>query len=377
MATFFTELITWDTVFNLDSDITLFVRHRGAFFCICYVASHLAKSTALLAQHHASYKIISNDNPDRYVEEVERLRKPFEEFMTQLVPDPPMDTAGYLHSYLYPPYFILEAKASASGHLQPNFRKTLSRQKFEPPGEYTHGLGKLKIHLAPLLEKFDTCSSRQIKVLTYTHHLVPSKVCINGAVYFFKPWARRQAFSYHQLDICTRMLAVTEPTRISRVHSLVIDHDDNVLQHYPIDPDDNDEIWPGTRLVGLLLTYIENKGTLSDLAPWSDCTNEDRSRWARQIRQSIERLHEADIVWGDAKPENVLIDKQGDAWLIDFDGSYTRGWVDEMNRETAEGDLEGLQRIENWLAKYSQRPVDRAKVDDSSSLARTSDPRGR
>lgn len=359
MATFFTEFVTWED-FNPDSDITLFVRHRGAFFRICYVADRFAKSTALLEQHHASYKILSNDNPDGYVEEVERLRKPFEEFMTKLVPDPPMDTAGYLHSYLYPPYFILEAKATASGHLQPHFRKALSRQKFEPPGEYTNGASKLKTHLRPLLDmKFNTCSSRQVKVLTYTHHLVPSQVCVNGAVYFFKPWARRQAFSYHQLDICIRMLAVTEPTRISRVHSLVIDDDDDVLQHYPIDPDDDDEIWPGTRLVGLLLTYIENKGTLSALAPWSDCTNEDRSRWARQIRETVERLHELGIPWGDVKPDNVLVDEKNRPWLIDFDGSYTPGWVDEENRETVQGDLQGLQRIENWLAKCSQRPVNR------------------
>lgn len=358
MATFFTELITWDAVFNLDSDITLRVRHRNALFGICYVAGCLAESTALLEQHHASYKLLFDDNPDGHVEEVERLRQPFEKFMTQLVPDPPMDTAGYLHSHLYPPYFILEAKATASGHLQPHFREALSRQKLTPPGEYTSTL-KLKVHLPPLLDKFDTCSSRQVKVLTYTHHLVPSQVYVNGVVYFFKPWASQRVSSYHQLAMCTRMLAVTEPARISRLHGFVVDDDDDVLQHYPIDPDDDSEIWPGKRLVGLLLTYIENKGTLSDLAPWSDYTNEDRSRWARQIRQSVEGLHDAGIVWGDAKPENVLIDVQGNAWLIDFDGSYTRGWVDEENQETVEGDLQGLQRMEDWLATCSQRPIDR------------------
>ncbi|KAK4182425.1 hypothetical protein QBC35DRAFT_547765 [Podospora australis] len=360
MATFFTEFITWETDSEPGSDITLFVRHSGAFFRICYVAGLLAESTALLEQHRESYTILSNDNPDGFVEEVERLRKPFEDFMAQLVPNPPMDTAGYLHSYLYPPYFILEAKGTASGDLQPHFREALSRQKFDPPGEYTDGASKLQIHLRPLLDmKFDTCSSRQVKVQTYTDHLVPSQVCVNGAVYFFKPWPSRQAFSYHQLDVCAKMLADTEPARISCVHSLVIDNDDDVLQHYSIDPNDDEEICVGTRLVGLLLTYIENKGTLSALAPWSDCTNEDRSRWARQVRQSVEHLHRAGIVWGDAKPENVLIDIQGDTWLIDFGGSYTQGWVDKENQETVEGDLQGLQRIENWLVKCSQRPVDR------------------
>lgn len=362
MAPFFTELVVWDADFNLDSDIKLFVRHHGAFFRICYVAGLLAQSTALLENHHASYKILFNDQPDGYVEEVERLREPFEEFMAQLVPDPPIDTAGYLHSYLYPPNFILEARVTPSGHLQPHLREPLSRQQLcGGPGEYTDGASDLRIHLPPLLlnKEFVTCSSRQVRVRTYTHHLVPSQVYVNDDIYFFKPWASHKATSYHQLAICTRMLAVTEPTRISRVHGFVVDDDNDVLQHYPIDPDDDEEIPDGTRLVGLLLTNIENQGTLKDLAPWSDCTNEDRSRWARQIRQSVECLHDGGIVWGDAKPENVLIDVQGDAWLIDFDGSYTPGWVDEENQETVEGDLQGVQRIENWLAKYSQRPVDR------------------
>lgn len=177
MAPFFTELVVWDADFNLDSDIKLFVRHHGAFFRICYVAGLLAQSTALLEKHHASYKILFNDQPDGYVEEVARLREPFEEFMAQLVPDPPIDTAGYLHSYLYPPNFILEARVTLSGHLQPHLREPLSREQLcGGPGEYTDGASDLRIHLPPLLlnREFVTCSSQQVRVRTYTHHLVPS-----------------------------------------------------------------------------------------------------------------------------------------------------------------------------------------------------------
>lgn len=96
--------------------------------------------------------------------------------------------------------------------------------------------------------------------------------------------------------------------RICHLHGLIIDEDHDVLQHYHLDSDEKD--YPGTRLVGLLLTYIENKGTLEDLAPWSDCTNEDRLRWSQQIRDSVECLRAAGVAWGDAKPENVLVDKE-------------------------------------------------------------------
>jgi serine/threonine protein kinase len=114
-------------------------------------------------------------------------------------------------------------------------------------------------------------------------------------------------------------------------------------------------------LVGLLLTYIENKGTLGDVAPWSDCTNEDRLRRSIQIQNYVKCLHEAGVVWGDAKPENVLVDMNGDAWLIDFGGSYTLGWVDEDKQETMEGDLQGVQRIDDWLHECSRQPVTRLK----------------
>lgn len=54
-------------------------------------------------------------------------------------------------------------------------------------------------------------------------------------------------------------------------------------------------------------------------------------------------------VLGDVKPDNVLIDTQDDAYIIDFGGGYTRGWVDKELANTAEGDLQGLQRISEFL----------------------------
>ncbi|PGG97805.1 hypothetical protein AJ80_09642 [Polytolypa hystricis UAMH7299] len=52
---------------------------------------------------------------------------------------------------------------------------------------------------------------------------------------------------------------------------------------------------------------------------------------------------------GDAKAENVLVDQYGNAWIIDFSGGYTDGWVEENVKETKAGDLQGLQQIKKFL----------------------------
>ncbi|VBB80345.1 Putative protein of unknown function [Podospora comata] len=366
MQEFYFESITWDLTFNLESEITLYVRHSGAAFRICYDPRILAVSPSVLDQHHESYRILHKDDPDGgSFEEAERLRKPFEELMTQMAP--PMESIWHLHSYLYPPWFILEARvAESSSHIQPHFKVALSRQESPRPGEYVNS-NFLQAHLSPLLNsELNRYSSRQVQVLAQTPQLVPSRVLVDGTVYFFKPWVSGRVHGYHELQAYRKILADTEASpplladaRICRLYGLIIDNDDDVLQHYPLD--NSEENHCGTRLVGLLLTYIENRGTLKDLAPWDDCTNEDRLRWSRQVHHSVECLHNAGVIWGDAKPENVLINMEGDAWLIDFGGSYTRGWVDEDKRETVEGDRQGVQRIDDWLIRWSRQPVTRIK----------------
>lgn len=104
MQEFYIESITWHSDYNPNSNITLYVRHKGAMFQICYVAEKLADSSFLLKQHHNSYKILHKDNPgsDEIRECLSRLRKPFKELMTQLASNLPIESTVFLHGYLYP-----------------------------------------------------------------------------------------------------------------------------------------------------------------------------------------------------------------------------------------------------------------------------------
>ncbi|KAG7294462.1 hypothetical protein NEMBOFW57_004535 [Staphylotrichum longicolle] len=106
------------------------------------------------------------------------------------------------------------------------------------------------------------------------------------------------------------------------------------------------------RLAGILLTYVncrrENDGILDGIyrrrTPIAL-----RERWVSQIREAVQQLHVGGVIWGDATADNVLIDKNNDAWLIDFGGGHTEGWVDKEKADTEEGDLQGVERIAEYL----------------------------
>ena len=52
---------------------------------------------------------------------------------------------------------------------------------------------------------------------------------------------------------------------------------------------------------------------------------------------------------GDGKASNIIIDDQDNAWLIDFGGGWTEGWVDKEVADTVEGDEQAVNSIVNSL----------------------------
>ncbi|EPE35436.1 Protein kinase-like (PK-like) [Glarea lozoyensis ATCC 20868] len=104
-------------------------------------------------------------------------------------------------------------------------------------------------------------------------------------------------------------------------------------------------------VVGILETFIPHKQNLSKIEGGINGIPEaQRREWARQIKDTMETLHNIDVIWGDAKAQNVLIHSETNAcYLVDFEGSWTNGWVDENLKETRQGDEQGLKRIIQYL----------------------------
>ena len=72
--------------------------------------------------------------------------------------------------------------------------------------------------------------------------------------------------------------------------------------------------------------------------------------WERQVRSSLQILHENYVVWGDVNPCNVAIDEEYNAWIIDFGGLNNAEFVDDDKAETKAGDWQGVERLfGTWL----------------------------
>lgn len=101
---------------------------------------------------------------------------------------------------------------------------------------------------------------------------------------------------------------------------------------------------------GILMTCIPSSRSLDRLI-LDDCEMSlaDRQKWYDQVSEAVQTLHQEGLCWGDVKAANVVIDGEGDAWLIDFEGGASWGWIDKKLKDTMAGDLQGLSKLHEVL----------------------------
>lgn len=103
-----------------------------------------------------------------------------------------------------------------------------------------------------------------------------------------------------------------------------------------------------THAIGFLQQDIPDPTPLTNRLS-AEVPQEKREAWASEAERMKNVLHEHDIIWGDAKADNFLVDKNDKLWIIDFGGSWTEGWIDPEFKETVEGDDMALEKITNAL----------------------------
>lgn len=160
----------------------------------------------------------------------------------------------------------------------------------------------------------------------------------------YRPWALK--------------VSIHERVMFCKVNGAIHDCFDREYQALQkiLDADDSDSIrvpkLKGTvqvaeGVVGIPIDFIETDQpdltfNLSDEAQISESL---RSKWESQLAETLGQLHAMEVVWGDAKTTNVLVDKNLDLWIVDFGGGQTMGWVPNELVDTKEGDLHALEKI--------------------------------
>lgn len=163
------------------------------------------------------------------------------------------------------------------------------------------------------------------------YDLIPTTVQVIGEEtrFHFKGAFEKHSFQ-RELDILLRLRSDVFPDdlRVSKLGGLVLNND-------------------GVSLLGLLVEHIHDSKTLDEAV--EESSEEEREKWMQQLRATVKRLHGGGVVWGDVKPDNVLVDSNSDIWVIDFGGGCAEGWVDQELGGTVEGDLQGLAIIAGFL----------------------------
>lgn len=168
---------------------------------------------------------------------------------------------------------------------------------------------------------------------------LPRKVLAGGATCFFKPVdyddkraASRELDMYKQMEIS----GLSDKVRVPRLIGVVQDE-------------------RGSNVIGILLSWINCRNRTLECSLGPETPSMLRRKWDMQVTTTLACLHKADIIWGDANPANILIDINEDAWIIDFGGGFTRGWVGKDEMETVQGDKEGLAKIKQFI--YGEKSV--------------------
>jgi serine/threonine protein kinase len=201
------------------------------------------------------------------------------------------------------------------------------------PSEFTDDL-------VQATKRFRSVHPSQVEIYQYPEHGLDApdapdastdrtRVAVDGQAFFFKSTERTGVTSaMGEIKKFSKIPNPAQDLRISRLYGIIQDERDP--------------------FIGLLFYHIDQEGPLSFVVK-PDTPADLKERWSAQITNTLATLHDAGVVWGDAKADNVLIDKNNDAWVIDFEGAYTRGWVDREKAGTVEGDLQGSANIVRFI----------------------------
>jgi serine/threonine protein kinase len=329
--------VTTYLISDHDNDCELTVRGNGKLFYVRISSSGLQNSPNVLKKYLKYLEVLRSGEEqvdgvfdDEFYEWVIQLFTPLFEQLA-----PPSNSASgrvTLQDYLFPTYFVCALKA-LNDEIAPCRLETRKTGRMPPGVQLRQEIHDDLKTWTTIFHPVDVESSPFSSA--YALRAGPKKVLVDDGKTprFFKAFSAGAPFhAIAELQAYRRIAKadLASNVRVCRLHGVV--QNENGL------------------LMGMLLTHIEHATTLS-MASWPDTPFSLKQLWVNQLSETLTQLHQAGLVWGDAKPGNVLIDVANDAWIVDFGGGYTEGWVEREKAGTIEGDLEGMANIAAWIMR--------------------------
>ncbi|KAI3393987.1 hypothetical protein diail_3348 [Diaporthe ilicicola] len=329
------------TLCHQDEDqheLYLRVRHNGRLFFLDYHTEHFIRSPKIRQKYLKYLQEIRDDEVLYDSDAFLWLLKPFEALIIKLAP-PVSWAKPTLSQYAFPDFYTYRLEAVDEKPYPKQLDKWVG---WIPPGleiatdqlqdlkSWTHVYSPSEVVL---------CYDRSEDVLVKP----PRRVQLSNSYgkdyssYFLKSFVEHghPHSLKHELATFKKIgeSNIKAGARICRLYGVVATED-------------------GKSILGLLLTWIDApKGALQ--YQYIRRPLQIRLRWVAQIQETIKELHKEGVVWGDAKLDNILLDRDDTPWIVDFGGGYTPSWVDRGKGETVEGDLQGLEKIVDRLSDPS------------------------
>ncbi|KAK7414108.1 hypothetical protein QQX98_007051 [Neonectria punicea] len=325
------------TFSNRDTDSELVITCCGKRFFLHLFADNFSESPQLRERYLFFLEVAENYELDGFTIEDfhDWAVEPLFPLFRKLSPCD-KDQICTLHDFLFPESFVYTLRA-------------VSQELVPVPYEDSHvgGASRFGVHLADeLCSPFESFLPSDVQIdkepTIGPPSGMPSKVRLKDGTHAFFKFIRRgdRHFLRSELDNYKKnsKAQLDDSLRISRLYSLVRDKAGVVF--------------------GLLLTYIDCGRVTLSCAMNMDTTAPLREKWVLQLRHIISQLHVAGIAWGDAKPDNVLIDGNEDVWVVDFGGGYTEGWMPKEQAGTVAGDLHALEKMVGFITAEGRGELD-------------------
>lgn len=323
-----------------DQDATFTVRRNGKVFYINISPSNFVNSPIMTSKYLSYLEVLKSGEEvfnDIYDTDVyEWIMQPFEPLFAELAPCPstaPKEIRITLQDYLFPVFFVF-ALDTVDEELRPR-RIPADRSPQWP------SFVRFDDDFLDDLETWTAFYDPVGIVLSYMNpedalFKTPRKVLIdNGQTEcFFKP--------------CYSVVQATEELKAyKKIHRSDLNTKLNICHLHGVVMDDCDFI------LGLLLTHVACEDLSLSARVHPDDSDDppyaSRRRWMNQLETALSALHDNGITWGDVTAENVLIDRDNNAWMVDCGGGYTQGWVAREMAGTVEGDLSGMAKLRKFL----------------------------